>query len=163
MTDSGAYPTPEFFVRMLAPPRAGLGAASDPPAGLSNLIADYERRIDRLVDERNGKFLDAESTKLDHWADDLKLGLEVELKDIDRQIRDAKQSGRSALTLDEKLVGQREVKRLEQLRRDKRRALYQEQDRIDQERDALITRMEGQLVQRATSDTLFTVRWTVKG
>ena len=35
--------------------------------------------------ERNARFFEAEADKLDGWADDLKVGLERELKELDRQ------------------------------------------------------------------------------
>jgi len=44
---------------------------------------------------------------LDEWADDLKVALEREIKDIDRQIKEAKRAATLALTLEEKLAGRK--------------------------------------------------------
>ena len=40
------------------------------------------------IDKRNGEFFDEEVLKLDRWSEDLKQGLEREIKDIDKQIRE---------------------------------------------------------------------------
>ena len=52
-----------------------------------------------------------EAMKLDGWADDLKVGLERELKELDRQIKEARRAATIALTLEEKLAGQRGSRR----------------------------------------------------
>ncbi len=162
LTDDGCPIDQKTIERLFSLPATTIPLSGDAPRALDELMAERTRAVDGQVTERNLRFLDAESEKLDSWADDLKLGLEVQLKDVDVHIREAKQRARTALTLEEKLTGQREVKALEAERRDKRRALYQEQDRIDGDRDALISAVEGRLKQRATSEGLFTVRWEVR-
>ena len=42
------------------------------------------------IDKRNGEFFDEEVLKLDRWSEDLKQGLEREIKEIDKQIREAR-------------------------------------------------------------------------
>ena len=81
---------------------------------------------------------EAEAEKLDCWADDLKVGLEQEIKDLDRQIKEARRTTTAALTLEDKLAGQKQVKALEQQRSAKRRALFDAQDEIDRQRERLI-------------------------
>jgi hypothetical protein len=63
------------------------------------------------------------------------------------------------VTLEEKLAGQRQVKALEAQRSQKRRSLFDAQDEVDRQREALIGAIEGKLAQSAHLDTLFTVRW----
>lgn len=58
-----------------------------------------------MISERNGKLFEEEAAKLDGWADDLKVGLEREIKDLDRQLKEARRAARAALTLEEKLAG----------------------------------------------------------
>lgn len=43
-----------------------------------------QTKIRRDISERNARFFEAEADKLDGWADDLKVGLERELKELDR-------------------------------------------------------------------------------
>lgn len=87
------------------------------------------------------------------------MGLEREIKEIDRQIKEARRSATAALTLEEKLAGQKQIKNLEQHRNSKRRSLFDAQDEIDRRRTALIEEIEGKLQQRVTEKVLFVVRW----
>ncbi len=46
--------------------------------------------IDEAHRLRNAQFFEVETEKLDGWADDLKVGLEREIKEIDRQFKEAR-------------------------------------------------------------------------
>jgi adenine-specific DNA-methyltransferase len=113
------------------------------------------------ISQRNAAFFDAEADKLDGWADDLKIGLEREIKDLDRQIKEARRAAVAALSLEEKLAGQKQVKSLESQRHTRRRALFDAQDEIDRKRGQLIEEIEGKLQQRTALETLFTIRWKI--
>ncbi len=89
----------------------------------------------------------------------MKLTLERELKDMDRQIKDARRTASIALTLEGKLAGQKQIKTLESQRNEKRRSLFEAQDKVDQRREELIASIEGKLTQRTDLKTLFTIRW----
>jgi len=115
--------------------------------------------IQQTISERNAAIFEAEAVKLDGWADDLKVGLEREIKDLDRQIKEARRAATAALTLEDKLAGQKQVKALEAHRNTKRRALFDAQDEIDGQREHLIAQIEGKLQQRATITRLFDVQW----
>ena len=67
--------------------------------------------IQRAISERNARFFEAEADKLDGWADDLKLGLEREIKEIDRQIKEARRAATTALTLEESSPGRSRSRR----------------------------------------------------
>ncbi|MGH7827885.1 MAG: hypothetical protein ACREQ7_22255 [Candidatus Binatia bacterium] len=103
-----------------------------------------------------------ETEKLDGWADDLKTGLEHEIKELDRQIKEARRAATAALTLEEKLAGQKQVKALESQRNAKRRALFDAQDDIDRRREQLIAEIEGKLQQRVSQMMLFSIRWSLR-
>lgn len=124
--------------------------------------ARFRDVIRRSVSERNARYFEEEATKLDGWADDLKVGLEREIREIDRQIKEARRAATSAMTLEEKLAGQKAVKALEAERNTKRRSLFDAQDRIDAQREDLIAIIEGKLEQQASELALFTIRWSVK-
>jgi adenine-specific DNA-methyltransferase len=49
-----------------------------------------EREIIAGVSKRNADYFENEAEKLDGWAEDLKLGLEREIKDIDKQIKETR-------------------------------------------------------------------------
>ena len=89
----------------------------------------------------------------------MKLGLEREIKELDRQIKEACRAATLALTLEEKLAGQKQIKALEAQRSQKRRTLFDAQDEVDKQREELIANNEGKLTQRSALQTLFTLRW----
>ncbi len=129
---------------------------------LNQVLSAQQDRIRRSISERNARFFEAEADKLDGWADDLKVGLEREIKELDRQIKDARRAATAALTLEDKLAGQKAVKALESERNTKRRSLFDSQDRIDEQRAKLIASIEGRLEQGVTVKELFTIRWGVE-
>jgi adenine-specific DNA-methyltransferase len=123
---------------------------------------ERQNAIRRQISQRNADFFEAEAEKLDAWADDLKVGLEREIKELDRQIKEARRAAVAALTLEEKLAGQRHIKTLEAERGKRRRALFDAQDEIDHRREQLIAEIEGKLQQKVSSQQLFAIRWQVR-
>ena len=113
------------------------------------------------VDNRNGVFFDEEVGKLELWSDDLKLGLERELKDLDQQIKEIRRDSQAATALTEKLAAQKRLKQAEAERNKKRRELYDAQDEIDQQREVLIAKIEGQLKMDSEVTQLYSIRWTM--
>lgn len=129
---------------------------------LERQAANKQAAIQRTVAARNARFFEAEADKLDGWADDLKLGLEREIKELDRLIKETRRAATAALTLEEKLAGQKQIKALEAQRNDKRRSLFDAQDAIDKQREALIAQIEAKLEQKVSSIPLFTIRWVLE-
>lgn len=132
-----------------------------PPTVLRKTIEERVRERLALVEERNGRFFGEEVTKLDRWSDDLKLGLERELKELDREIKETRRSAKGATSLQEKLAAQKALKKAEARRTQKRRELYDAQDSIDARRDELIENIERQLQQKCEIKKLFSVRWSL--
>lgn len=126
------------------------------------LQQDIENRKNdllRQINDRNLSYFDQEVQKLDGWADDLKLGLEQEIKDIDREIKEVRRTAAIAPTLDEKLHWQKRQRELETKRSKSRRELFRRQDDIDEQRNELITELEDRLQQRVEEQMLFTIEW----
>lgn len=59
---------------------------------------------------RNRDFFDTEMDKLDQWADDMKVSLEKEIKDLDAEIKLKKADAKKTLDLGLKVKMQREIK-----------------------------------------------------
>lgn len=144
---------------LLLPARANADAPAAPD--FSSLRDQRVREKVGEVDERNAKFFDEEVLKLDRWSDDLKQGLEREIKEIDKQIREARKVAALAASLRDKLEAQKTIKSLESGRNQKRRDLFEAQDAIDLKRDGLIGDIEKQLKQKLAVTILFVVRWEV--
>ncbi|HBH80640.1 MAG TPA: DEAD/DEAH box helicase, partial [Nitrospira sp.] len=161
VTDEGDVLDEEIVLRLFSLPGT-VSQSTASPLDHPTLRTRTEERQDairRQISKRNAEFFEIEVDKLDSWADDLKVGLEREIKEFDRQIKEARRAAVAALTLEEKLVGQKQIKAIEAERGKRRRALFDAQDEIDQRREQLITEIEGKLQQRIGVERLFTVRW----
>lgn len=141
--------------------KARLVATSDAPpfAALDPLIERQRSEKQREITERNAQFFEVEVEKLDGWAEDLKLTLEREIKEFDRQIKEARRAATTAISLEDKLAGQKKIKALESQRTQKRRTLFEAQDEVDRKREGLIAAVEGKLTQNAGLNRLFVIRW----
>ncbi|KGD06889.1 SNF2-related protein [Burkholderia pseudomallei] len=126
------------------------------------LLADVEARktaLLRKINERNLGYFEQEVQKLDAWADDLKLGLEQEIKEIDREIKEVRRTAATSPTLEEKLSWQKKQRDLEGKRSKLRRELFSRQDEVEAKRNDLISQLEVQLQQQVEEKTLFTIEW----
>jgi len=131
----------------------------------ATLLADAEARKTALlrdVNERNLGYFEQEVQKLDAWADDLKLGLEQEIKEIDREIKEVRRTAATSPTLEEKLSWQKKQRDLEGKRSKLRRELFARQDEVEVQHNELISQLEAQLQQQVEERTLFTVEWELK-
>ena len=87
--------------------------------------------------------------------------MEREIKDLDRQIKEARRAAIAALTLEDKLATQKQIKALEAQRSQRRRSLFEAQDKVDAQRDEMIAKIESRMQQSAISTPLFSMRWAL--
>jgi adenine-specific DNA-methyltransferase len=137
-------------------------AMLDAPQALDAIVARRQAEIVERIGARNLSFFQEETEKLDAWADDLKAGLEREIKELDRQIREARRQAKSVITLEDKLAAQKMIKSLETERNHKRRSLFDAQDEVDAQREELIAAIESKLNQAVKLNRLFSIRWTLE-
>ena len=133
--------------------------------GEATLQVDIEARKTALlrdINQRNLGYFEQEVQKLDAWADDLKLGLEQEIKAIDIEIKEIRRMAAISATLEEKLAQQKHQRELESKRSKLRRELFTRQDEIEAQHNALIDQLEVQLQQQVEERTLFTVEWELR-
>lgn len=163
VTDNGDVLDSELAERLMAIHCAAVVpvSASAPSADIDRAAAKQRDAVARKLDERNAQYFDEETAKLDSWADDLKFGLETEIKQLDKDIKEAKKLAAGSMSLAAKLEHQKQLRELEQTRNAKRRSLYEAQDKIDEQRDTLIKNVEQQLKCTVYAETLFTVKWSL--
>jgi adenine-specific DNA-methyltransferase len=164
ITDSGEVLDAELAERLMAIHCSTVFTSQSqiPTAQLDKAIAKQRDAVARQLDERNAVYFDEETGKLDSWADDLKFGLETEIKQLDKDIKEAKKAASVSMSLASKLEHQKKLRDLEQSRNAKRRSLYEAQDSIDEQRDTLIKKVEKQLQCTVNNTKLFAVRWSLR-
>jgi hypothetical protein len=123
----------------------------------------YQLKQDIITENlnRNRNFFDEEMDKLDQWADDMKISLEREIKDLDAEIKLRKSEAKKLLNLESKVKAQRFIKDLEKKRSDKRQVLFSAQDDIDEKKETLLTDIEKKLNQKVEQKELFTIKWSL--
>ena len=122
-------------------------------------LSERKNRLAESVNRRNLSYFEQEVQKLDAWADDLKVGLEQEIKEIDREIKEVRRTAATAPTLEEKLSWQKQQRELEHKRNKLRRELFDRQDQVEEKRSDLISDLEQQLTQKAEEKPLFVIEW----
>ena len=128
---------------------------------LTDAITAQRAEITAANAERNNNFFEEEMEKLDNWADDVKAGLEKELRDLDAEIKLRKSESKKTSRLDEKVRVQRLIKDLEKRRSEKRLNLYQAQDDVDSKKEELLSKVEAMLAQKIEQTKLITFHWKI--
>ena len=128
---------------------------------IEEIALQQQAEILQINAERNGGFFDIEMEKLDKWADDVKSSIEIELKELDREIKTRKTEAKKILNLEEKVKAQRQIKEMEKKRNQLRQNLYQAQDEVDVRKENLINEIEARMSQNIETDELFTIKWKV--
>ena len=129
---------------------------------LEILLTRRKQDVLREISARNAEFFDEEMEKLDKWADDVKHGLEIQLKQLDVEIKTLKAEARKLADLQNKVTAQRRIKNLEKRRSELRRNLFDEQDKIDQRKDDLLATIEKKMAQKTSTETIFKIDWELK-
>ncbi|HEX4045636.1 MAG TPA: SNF2-related protein [Gammaproteobacteria bacterium] len=161
VTDDGHELDREIAARLLILPGNIIGQAQ--PGSVTKTLEELTQQqqiiIHQNISKRNAGFYEAEADKLDGWADDLKVALEREIKELDRQIKEARRIATLAHTLEEKLAAQKQIKAIEAQRNQKRKSLFDAQDQVDKQREELILQIEGKLNQQSQIEDLFCLKW----
>ena len=87
------------------------------------------------------------------------MGLENEVKELDREIKDVRRTATVAATLEEKLHWQKRQRELEDKRNQLRRRIFDRQDEIDLQRSSLIAAVEERLSVQTSVRKIFAVQW----
>jgi len=164
LTDQGEVVDQEaceklFQCQAVGPPRPAPGLK--PPPRLAENARRYgEATISRIV-ETHQRFFAEEREKLEKWAEDKMLAAEQSLQDTKAKLRVLKRESRQAVSMEAQHQIQTKIRDLERLQRRQRQAIFEVEDEIILQRDALIAALEQRLRQRTDLHRLLTIRWTV--
>ena len=133
------------------------------------LFAALELQIERQIAEevaagskRNERYFEEEIAKLDRWADDRRVALDIRLRQLDQEIKEARKAARQLPSLQEKMDAKRALKVLERERDSLMLNYHEEKKRIENEEDRLITEVEDALKIAPRREQLFSFRWQLK-
>lgn len=103
------------------------------------------------IEEHYREYFLRECEKLDQYSEDLKEGLQADLKALDKEIREKKKAFKANISasLEDMLAGQEEINRLEKKKKRMRRELYDKEDEIDMANDAL----QNEIKEKLKGDT----------
>ena len=128
---------------------------------LQQQLSTEKQEVLTEAQERNSEYYNDEIDKLDKWADDMKLSLEKEVKDLESEIKLRKAESRKIVDLKLKVKLQRVIKELEKKRNEKRKNLFEAQDQIDEKKEKLLNDIESRLEQDIQIKKLFTINWNL--
>lgn len=163
-SDEGKALTPEYAQKLFKTQTVEAEPIQIGDKIRQQLVENAEMRKKQILEQisqENSQYFDAEMDKLDQWADDLKNDLEREIKDLDKEIKALKKQNRETTSLQEKLSLGRQQKEKEDLRRQKRARLYEEQDEISHRKDRILDDLQQRLQNNVTEQEIFTIGWKV--
>ena len=131
----------------------------------ADLLADMDARQAVLladIETRSGSYFDQECDKLDAWVEDLKLGLERAIDEVERERKEAARNAASAQLLADKLAWKKKQRELEDKRNKMRQELFERQDEISRQYNQLLAELEAKLTPQVEERTLFTIEWELK-
>lgn len=123
-----------------------------------NFELEFGEVIENIIN-RNSKYFEDELDKLDRWGDDKRNSLKVTLKDFDDRIKGLKRDIRHAKNLHDRLMIEKERKKLESRRDEAWRDYDASANEIDRLKDNLIEKIEARLEQKITIEKVFTIGW----
>jgi ERCC4-related helicase len=121
----------------------------------------HGQKVDILQEnaEKNAEYFDLEMEKLDKWAEDVKKSLEIELKNLEKEVKMKKTESRKILKLEEKLQERRKITEMEKRCKELQKELYQAQTDVENKKESLIDEIEAKLKQKIEENELFLIKW----
>ncbi len=154
----------DLINRMLELPGTVCG---DCPPESDNLVQLRNERLDAQrvqIENANKQYYLEECEKLDAYSEELKDGLEREIKEMRKEIAAKKKefkSSSSTLSLDEMLALKDEINRMEKKRKEKQRDLYTAQDKIDADNERLQEEIRKKLEGKIVTDHIMTISFEI--
>lgn len=149
VTEDGTEVDDDMVNRIMELPAEVIGDAGVQAAELNMLRQANLKKREAEIERINKEYFLTECTKLDAFSDDLKEGLQRELKDLNKEITEKKRAFKASTDkpLAEMLEMKEEVSRLEEKRKKLRREIYDREDEIDTQnerlQDEIRTKLEG--------------------
>ncbi len=113
------------------------------------------------IKESDFMYYQEECEKIDAWTEDLKQGIEKEIKQIEREISEIKKNRTQACTLEEAIAFKAQLVSLEKKRYEKIKVEHDEHEKIERKNEELQKSVEQHLKGRQQVEELFKLRWEI--
>ena len=137
------------------------------PAETAEFIQKRDERMElkkQQIQNANKEYYLAECEKLDAYSEDLKDGLERDIKELGKIIKEKKRefkTGSGDKTLEEILNMKEEINRMETKRKEMRRNLYEQQDAIDEQNERLQEEIRQKLEGHMITQHIMTISFEI--
>ena len=121
----------------------------------NSLIKSYLEEINK----NNEIFFLEEQEKIDNWSEDKRNAINLEIKNLDKEIKIFRQLARNKKTLLEKTKAQKDIKKLEKKRDEKMLSYFETVKEVEKKSDILLKDTENKLKSNHSIDELFTFYW----
>ena len=163
ITESGIILDDDMVNKLLELP--GTIDGECPPESME-LIELRSQRLEAQriqIENANKQYYIQECDKLDAYSEELKDGLEREIKEMRRDIAAKRKVFKSSthLPLDEMLALKEEINVLEKKRKEKQRDLYLQQDKIDEENERLQAEIRKKLEGKIAVEHIMTISFEI--
>ena len=165
ITDQEEEVHPETVDRLFLIPVTDNGApsTSPPEEKLLGVEAAQQKEIVEQAQQQNAEWLDAETDKLDAYADDLEKATEVEIREMDGEIKAARKALRTntAMGMADKLNEKRRIQRLEGKRDEMKLKTFECRKNIRDEVNQMLDDIAQSMDTAPILEPLFSARWEV--
>jgi hypothetical protein len=155
---------PETVERLLKLPLLKEALACEPVdcSGLESEELGLLQIFRDEVEHDNELYYNEEVEKLERWAEDKRVALDISIKQLDQDIKQARKSARQLRTLQEKMAAKRALKSLEKERDQVMLSYHEEKKLIEQEEDNLLEQIEAKLTTDTVVNVLFEATWDLQ-
>ena len=164
-TDSGRPVSQDDAERLMLNGGTENGAVEIPSSVKEELQKNVAQRSKAKlndIDSRNLNYYNQEAARIEMWEHDCINALETELGIVKRSILQAEREARTATSVQEKIEQEKKVEELKRKKRRLRNELEDREDEISEQRRKMIAELEQKMIQSTESQNLFFIRWTTK-
>ena len=163
VTEDGTFVDNEMLNAMLELPAKVTGSCPTETEALSEARQEHIAMQQQQIENENKQYFLDECAKLDAYSEDLKEGLQRNLKELKKLISDKKKEFRAStsLPLEEMLALKDEINKLDEKRKQMQREIYAHEDEIEQQNQRLQDEMQKKLKGNCQTEHIMTISFEI--
>ena len=163
ITENGVEVDDDIVNRILELPAEIAGRCPQESAKLIDLRARKLNIQQQMVEEANRRYFLEECEKLDAFSEDLKTGLQHDINELKKAIRERKKEFKAStnLTLEQMLNLKDEINKMEVRRKKMEREYYLKEDEIDAANERLQDEIRAKLQGQCSIEHIMTISFEI--